>query len=181
MLVHRYWHGKPNPLHKWTGRILQSLGHEVKEWTDETIPGDVIRLIHDSSIRVREADRIKHRSNVVRWWALFIYGGWWADSDLIPLRPFTELPQPGTAAHGGVRCTSWLAFPPRHEVPQAMLTSIGHDNHYGQSSRVSGEWRLNQICPFDIPAIDLPINSHGGIESTDNWAIHLYNNHTGVC
>lgn len=168
-------------MNEWTRAIHLSLGHEVKEWTFETLPHDVQSLVVTSGEHLPPAQRIRHASNVVRWWALSVLGGHWADADLIPLRPFDSLPSPATANHNSTRCTSWLAFPADHPVPRTALRAIVNNTApHVTSATLSGEQMLGEICPDNIPRIELPIDSAGKIRNADVWAIHLFSHRNGA-
>lgn len=172
MVVHRYWHGSASKLNNWTGKALRFLGHKVETWNDETLPKECL-FFADKHMHLVESRTLRHRANLVRWWLLAEYGGWWADYDLIPLRSFTTLPFPATASHDGVRCTSWLAFPAQHSVPLAMLEVIKSSSGVGASPDMSGERLLQQICSPEIPMVPLPINRNGYPEG-EPWAVHLF-------
>lgn len=177
MVVHRFWKGDPqNHLNDWTRCVLYSLGHTVREWEVEDLPREVTDIAEIGFKYLPESEHVRHLSNVVRWWALFVYGGYWADYDLIPLRSFASLPFPATANHGQSRCSSFLAFPPNHPIPSLALDHIvRHTGNVGSSKLLSGEGMLDAICTDDVARIELPIDSLGQVHAqADPWAIHLF-------
>lgn len=175
MIVHRYWDGEPSKLNDWTRVALMSLGHEVRDWDNESLPSEVLMLAGASSVNLPATEHVRHVSNVVRWWALHVFGGWWADYDLIPLRSFNTLPFPVTANHHSTRCTSFLGFPPDHPVPGMALERIAaHTGRVRSSGLLSGEGMLNDICTDDVAKLELPIDANGTVRTDDPWAVHLF-------
>lgn len=180
-VVHRYWQGTPPRFGVWTGKVLRHLGHDVENWRDETLPPECLAFADEHTWLCPGS--LRHRANLVRLWLLATYGGWWADHDLIVLRPFDELPFPATASHRGTRCNCWMAFPPAHPVVLACISEIRARKEPGLSSReVSGEALLDRICPVlspDVIAVPLALDPIGHREG-EPWAIHLYAASTAV-
>ena len=182
LTVWRYRYGGPSPLHDLAGTRLRHLHHgAVVDLTDDDIPDDVLDLA--AAPVVAPADALRHRANVVRLWVLHERGGWWADSDLLPVRPFYELPSPATAGHAGRgRCSCWLAFPAGHPVLAAALNYVADapPSTTAASREVSGEALLDDLCGSDVARLDLPWDAVGQRTGGELWADHLFANHTGV-
>lgn len=183
MLIHRYWSEPPyRPSHTFITRTLRQLhpAAELQDWTDVTLPKEALELADRTAAQVHPAYYYRHRSNVISWWLLMTFGGWWADHDLVPITPFSELPSPATAAHrGGQRCTSWRAFPKGHPLPAAAVAQVlaAPDNPSAISSEVSGERLLTRLADQvdGITALPLPIDLDGRRHPwAPLWCIHLH-------
>lgn len=174
-VVHRYWTGPPHPLASFTHNVAASVADRVVEWDDQNLPGGCLEECKRAEGTVRPEDAVRHRSNVVRWWLLAEYGGWWSHHDLILLKPLAELPYPVTAAHRAARCTCFLGFPPGHPIPLAMLEGIrkAPRNSSAWSRHVSGEERLTGMARR-LPALLLPFDKQGNrVGDGSPWAILL--------
>lgn len=175
-LTHRYWTGNPHPLQVYIHNTVEAAAPgPVIEWTDDTLPGECLEECERAEGKVKEEDAIRHRCNVIRWWMLYHQGGYTCHHDLIPLKPFAELPYPVTAAHGVMRCTGFLGFPAGHEVPAQMLELIRlAPRSELPSPYVSGERVLSQIAPVDLPRLVYPLGNNGTRKpDSEFWAIFL--------
>lgn len=183
ILVHRYWSGPTEPgaasarnleaLRSYHGRL------SVQDWTDATLPAEVRELADGLADRAMPEPRqaLRHRANVVRYALLRRFGGWWADHDLTPLRPFHTLPTPATAGHG-TRCTCWLAFPADHpRLTEALQAIAGLGPGDRPSVVASGELLLDRLAwpDSEVARVQLPHDGLGRpIAGAEPWAVHAY-------
>lgn len=175
--THRYWTGPRQSWASFTGHSARSASPGVLiEWTDDTLPVECHEEVADGQGKVHPHDAIKHATNIVRWWLLAKYGGFWIHHDVIAFTPFDQLPFPVTALHeNGIRCTCFMAFPKEHPTPLAMLDHIRRaplsDLH---SAQVSGENVLTELADASTGALMLPLaNSGRRIKGTEPWAVLL--------
>ena len=174
-MIHRYWHGGQLPATEpWVGSTLRGMG-PVTDWTDDTLPPEVVAWLDAHAAQVRPTDALRHRANLVRWWILSELGGVWCDHDVIAFQPLDQLPRPFCAAHAGSPCTSVLGFDVGHRVPLVMLDAIAAAPLVGQfrSRDVSGERALRWVIISDVELRPLPFDSLGRAEGKP-WAVHLF-------
>lgn len=179
-MIHRYWTGRPATNAEWMRRALVSLnpGEELRDWTDETLPPEVVAWLDAHDPDVLPADRPRHRSNLVRLWALNAHGGWWVDHDVVMLRPFARLRFPAIASHVGRAASCVWGMPAGHPM---LATALGlADRHPGHPCRcpdVSGDRMLEKarrMAGADVAMLPLPFDGIGRATGADPFAVHLY-------
>jgi hypothetical protein len=164
--------GPPNPQHSWITKVVHSLYPEVLDWTFDTLPPKLVKLLDPN-------DSPRHISNVVRYWLLHEYGGLWLDYDLIPLKSLTGAPQPWTAALHGRRegCAMW--FPsPRHPMMADLIAAALTSTHTYTPHR-SGAHLLERVgrrhIDVKLESRVLPIDAKGRRTFKEEvWAVHLW-------
>lgn len=130
MDVHRYWSGPALTTEPWMGAVVRTLhpSARVTDWTDELLPRECVQWVDAHMELVNEANRLRHRGNLVRWWLLDRFGGVWLDHDVIPLVDMTLLPQPfigGFEAYGeSFVCTCVVGLPKGHRLAASMKLAI---------------------------------------------------------
>lgn len=172
-IIHRFWRGPTNDLFLWTEQTLRSLhpGVEIKTWTS----GDYQVKLG----QVQDSDIIRHESNVVRYKALYDFGGIWLDHDVIPLCNLFEATQSNTTAgFGRQREGCFLRFDKGNDDLKSLIDTISlkPENSFGKSVIVSGAKALSRISDrVNIEPRVIPIDSYG------NWigldypiAVHLW-------
>lgn len=175
-MIHRYWYGDSPP--QWTGKALRSLHSdlEVRDWSDEDLPLDVVRWLDSHSDQVRAKDFARHRANMVRFYLLNRYGGWWVDHDVVMLQRLDESPSPLVASHDGFPCLSVMGFSQDHPILGQMLERIEEANSspYYPSSAISGSSSFSFLLQSypDITLMPLAY-SHEGVWQGSNWAVQV--------
>jgi hypothetical protein len=170
--VHRYWDGRPEPVHAWTAQVIRSLhaGTKFVEWTPETLPVPGQDLIGSGDVR--------HDSNLVRYFLLERYGGLWLDHDVIPLRTLVGAEYAWTAGVGRRYEGSTMWFPrPGHPVLRQLLTA--GQTRTGPSPRRSGARLLGEVlrstdvrCESRVLPFDAAGRPTQGLR--EPWAVHLW-------
>lgn len=179
-MIHRYWSGPPAPNAAWMLTALETMNPEVevRDWTDDTLPTSVLAWLTEHELDVVGEDRMRHRANLVRYWALERFGGWWVDHDVVMLKPFDALPYPAVAAHVGRTCTCILGFPAEHPLMKAAIGAVSDPVGVpGRSPMISGERMLDSLRPFhgpDVAMLTLPFDALGRATGAEPWAVHLY-------
>lgn len=178
VIVHRYWAGdEAEPFGPWGTDVLRNTqSHaQIIDWTEDLLPPALIDLADACMDQVKSVDAVRHRANIIRYWLLNQYGGWWVDHDLVPLVSFESLPFPAIAAHGnGEACGCWLAFPERHAFLARALDAItlAPPSHTARSCEVSGSQLIDRLDP-DVRRVRLWIDTDGVFnEGASPWAIH---------
>lgn len=175
--LHRYWSGPLPGTEPMVGRRVRSLGHDLYDWTDDTLPVAVVEWLDAGSDQVVAADRLRHRANMVRLWLLNEHGGVWVDHDVIPFIDLGTLPRPFAASHNGTLCNCVLGFDAGHPMIRQAL-DIGavmpHDRR-GQSVSVSGERLLEHVRTPDVTLFPLPFDKLGRWQNPESvWVDHVY-------
>lgn len=171
-VIHRYWSGPPSDLNEWTAATVRSLhpDAEFHMWGPGDWPVD--------STQVREEDRVRHESNVVRYKALYELGGLWLDHDVIPLcNLFLATENNWTAGDGRIREGCGLRFQPKHEYLAALLKQIEMAPPSNVTSVVaSGAILMNRIkSDVAIERRIMPIDPCGQwVAVVPPIAIHLW-------
>lgn len=148
---------------------------EIIDWSDKTLPEECNEEIQLGQGKVRPDDAIRHRRNIVGWWLLREFGGYWIHHDILMLSKLRDLPFPVTASHGPVRCTAFMAFPKGHSVPIQALEIIRQaplsDELY--APEVSGELMLTKIAG-GVPELLFPLTKQGRrVKGADPWAVRV--------
>lgn len=178
-VIHRYWTGPASPpMEPWLGEALRLLNpsEQVVDWTDDTLPADVVDRADALLVRLEASSPYRARSNVVRLLLLERFGGAWYDHDLIPLVPLEQLPAVATASHREPRCNCFLRFPADHPVIGAALGAI-ETMSAASSSLDIGERLIDRIAGDrpDIARLFLPFDA----DAVPNprawpWAVHVH-------
>lgn len=177
-MIHRYWGGPnpPPPFSHFSFNALASLNpnHYLMDWTDETLPPDILEMCATLQYQVHPADYWRHRANIIRLALLNTFGGWWYDHDVIPLLPVDALPYPVAAAHGSL-CNSFLGYPAASsELSMVLSEIVGRNVIGGRSVDVSGEVFLDSR--LTCQRLNYPLDSHGqALPCETVFAVHLYN------
>lgn len=172
-MIHRLWIGPKSDHHEWTRHVIESVhGESPKDWT----LAELLQRFPDAGLHPDLHPR--HNANIARYHLLWWYGGLWMDHDVIPLAPLT-LPEPYTAAVGGVRTGCVLNFPMQaHPMLEEIVRLIRDDpalpipDRSGQTlidvvGRRHPEVRMEpRVIPFDrngkIQPLDgTPLAVHG--------------------
>lgn len=172
-MIHRYWTG--DPVSEWSGKAIRSLHAdvEVRDWTDDTLPRALVEWLDQHNDDVIAGDRLRHRANLVRYWLLNEYGGWWVDHDVVLLERLNSLPYPMAAAHHTL-CTCVLGLPAGHVMLTEALRRINEARpSQGRSMDVSGERFLDRLRTPDVTLLPLAYDSLGG-HLGGTWAVHFY-------
>jgi Glycosyltransferase sugar-binding region containing DXD motif len=177
--IHRYWTGTPPTGDAWLRTALHSMnpGATFRDWTDATLPAAVLEWLDAHDADVEPKDRAIHRSNLVRYWALDKYGGWWVDHDVIMLTPFDHLPSPLAAWQVDRVASCVLGLPPQHPWLRAALRGIEKWRGVGPVGDVSGERLLERLRVDYAPEVTLkalPFDAFGAKTGAEPWAIHLF-------
>lgn len=154
MRVHRYWQGLP-PAVDYANRFT-ALGMQVHTWGPDTLSAEWADLAAATAHLVVPTRQAHHVANVARLGLLFDHGGWWADHDLEPLRPWSALPAPASGAYSwGDRCSCWLAFRRHHPLLRVALQSIAAtpDGPPRTAVEVSGEAMLGRVWPPSVASV----------------------------
>lgn len=183
MRIHRYWTGiQEPPFNRYITRAVRSAmspGDTLTDWTDRSLPSDILARVDNQSGKVRKHDALRHRGNIVRLELLYRYGGVWLDHDLLPLQRLSSLPQPSTAAVAlRQRCSCFMSFPAAHSALQDVLAAIEAAplSNTATSMEVSGERLLNRMLGDDVKHLLLPMDAAGRpIRRGSPWAVHLWN------
>jgi hypothetical protein len=149
-ILHRYWsdgalssEGADN-LVAWRATHP---GWELQEWSRSTLPAEALDLIELAEPRVLPRDRVRHESNVVRYWALHEYGGVWADVDVRPLHSIE--PVLGTFAFVsnafGAAEGAFMGGPAGHGFFAELLWTMRQERFAGRSVDVSGASLLRRV------------------------------------
>lgn len=172
-MIHRFWHGDPHPLARWTYLAVATTQNEMPvEWSFANLPSSVQTLLDPK-------DDPRHLSNIARYALLFERGGMWLDHDVIPLERLPRPAQPYTAGVGSrhVACVMW--FPePGHPLLQELLR-VGTENPEMPAPERSGGRLLNAIV-HRYPDVELdrtliPFDRDGHRRGGPNpKAVHLW-------
>lgn len=175
-ITHRYWTGYSHPMAFFTGNSARDASSgQFIEWTDATLPKDCLNEVSLAQGKVRQEDEIRHKRNIVGWWLLREYGGYWVHHDILLFTPLSELPFPLTALHGEVKCTAFMGFPKHHPVPIQALEEIRAAplSTVAPCPVVSGEQLLTRLAP-DVPGLTFILNRDGHrVQGSDAWAVRL--------
>lgn len=173
--IHRFWTGPLPTTEPYHGVVLSRLGR-LHDWTDSTLPPEVVDWLDRSAEQVTEATRAQHRGNMVRWWALRLHGGIWFDHDALPVVRLEELGELWTCAVSEQqRTTCGAAFPVGHPLPVAMLDHIRHHAGPGMPSwELSGDRAMDRLCPPDVPRIVLPLDAAGHLTGAPARIMHSW-------
>lgn len=173
--IHRYWTGIPPTTEPYHAVVLSRLGR-LHDWTDATLPGDVITWLDQAACQVTEQTLVRHRANMVRWWALHNLGGIWFDHDALPLVRLEELGELWTCAVSQQqRTVCGAAFPAGHPLPAAILARI--DAHVGAPVpcwELSGDRMLDRLCPAEVPRVLLPVDAAGHLTGAPARVMHSW-------
>lgn len=173
-LIHRFWIGDhPHPHSEWTAKALTVFHPEasIMEW-DVSSAQDQLDLTLDAF------DDPRHLSNIVRYTALWMFGGLWVDHDVIPLARLDH-PSPYSAAVHGQREGAVLWFPsPAHPMLSELIQSVSKWQYRSAPSHIrSGATMLSNIGSWypevalrDIFAVD----SDGEPASKHPLVYHLW-------
>lgn len=175
-LIHRYWYGDL-PTNPWIKTAVESINKQhLLDWDDSKLPENVVAWLDEHKDDVAPENISRHRANMVRLWLLNRYGGWWLDHDVIPLKPFSELPFPAIAAHKTSICTCVMGFPAEHPLIKLVLNNLKKN---AKSTKASGEFLVNSFMRTkqaeDIAKLPLPFDPKGYWTGEKPWAIHLHN------
>lgn len=171
--IHRFWTGPENDLFLWTEQTLKSLhpGVKIKTWTS----GE-----YDVELgQVQTSDMVRHESNVIRYKALYDFGGIWLDHDVVPLCNLFNETQPNTTAgYGRQREGCFLRFDKGNTELKSLIDTIETEplNEFGKSTHVSGAKALSRINEKVLiePRV-IPIDSFGNWIGKDKpIAVHLW-------
>lgn len=177
MIIHRYWAGPPSTTEPFGAAVLTRLG-QLHDHTDATLPPSVRFWLDDHAALATPRTRLRHRANMIRWWALATFGGAWFDHDALPLTPLDRFPSAWTAALGQARTSCACAFPVGHPLPLAMLDHV--DTYNGPSLdcwHLSGDRLVDQLCDEEVARIQLPYDAAGGLRTSDGdgpQIVHLW-------
>lgn len=129
MKVHRYWASLMlPPSEPWRGNVVRALHDDVIDWFDDLLPAECLAWVESRMDLVNEANRLRHRGNLVRWWLLREMGGVWLDYDVTPLTDLTQLRRPfigGLVSDGVEHAVSCVVGLPRgHRLACDMVDAI---------------------------------------------------------
>lgn len=179
-MIHRYWTGPAPANADWMRMALTTLnpGEELRDWTDATLPPQVLAWLDIHDPDVIPEDRPRHRSNLVRLWALDAYGGWWVDHDVVMLTPFARLPFPAMASHVLKAASCVWGMPAGHPMLRAALRLA--DRHPGRPCKcpdATGDRMLERARLAhgdDVTMLPLPFDGRGRATGAKAFAVHLY-------
>lgn len=146
---------------------------QVKDWSDRTLPADVVAWLDRHDDDCHPDDQLRHRANLARLWLLNEHGGWWVDHDVILTARLDTLPYPMAAAHGTL-CSCVLGLPKQHPTLTAALEVVdANEPSDRRSPVVSGEALLNRLRTPDVRLLPLAYDASGR-SLGGTWAVHLY-------
>lgn len=136
---------------------------------------------------VVDDDRVRHRSNVVRWWLLATYGGVWVDTDTEPLHPLDELVTDDRpfCARVAVTEATVIGGPARHPLfAEAFARSTQRRTRPDSAPATSGAYLLDELarshdvrvleagafCDFDARGRTIRPPQHSPRYARHDWA-----------
>lgn len=174
-LIHRFWIGPQHQDYRWITLTVQRAhpDAEVVDWTIETLPSDLLKLI------VIGDDPV-HISNIVRYWMLYEFGGLWLDHDVVPLRDLTKEQKPWTASLDTQREGSSMWFPKVKHPMMKELISVGINSPINLRAPIRSGGRFLREIGNKYPDVGyeervLPLDSIGQrTKKSEIWAVHLW-------
>ena len=142
-----------------------------------------LRLMNAADIVPRETvftprrGRISILSDLFRWELLARKGGWWADMDIVCLRPF-DFPESVVFGGGSIQKdlnSAVLKFPPRHAFAKLMADCYANPNRVcaWDDKRIKAKKFRRRLAFWRDPRVHLSIGEAGGAGGFGNAIKHL--------
>lgn len=116
-------------------------------------------------------------SNYFRYRLLFERGGWWADTDVVAIRPWADLPPVVVAStrergHGLAANNFAMRFPAGHEIPRACLDALRDQDPRELDFGVSGPLLVDRVLgPEGIARHCQPPEVFGPVPWNASWQL----------
>lgn len=142
--------GHPVLLYTYDASINAPVGVQLMD-ASEVVSADLVPRPNTQAFTVGSPSSF---SNYFRYHLLYARGGWWADCDVVALKPWVGFPSVVIAStreldYGIIANTYAMHFPPGHDIMRACLDALGDEDPRKLEFGTTGPLLVNKILGPD--------------------------------